>query len=276
MNKDIDQITESLIDIGFSEREARVYIALLSKHYSTAADLQKISGVPQSKIYETIGGLVRQGLCIERKVGRKRTFEIVDPEVTLTPLFSRLQDRLNSALKQKNNIKTLFTLSAATTEPLEYIEVIRGNEIIHKHYCQLVDQAQTELLGFARGPYACDTSNRIDEQDQALINLMRRGGKSRWVFEIKSTDDHWLFENFTMLHEEGVSHRISASLPLKMMIFDRKTVLVAQEDSARAPGELTMSIIKQATIANAFCAMFEYFWSQSVTQDEYLLKREAS
>ena len=70
-----------LTDLGMSEREARVYLALLSKRTGAAADLQKISGVPQSKIYEIIGSLVRRGFCTERKAGRKRTFEVIDPSV---------------------------------------------------------------------------------------------------------------------------------------------------------------------------------------------------
>ena len=60
---------------------------------------------------------------------------------------------------------------------------------------------------------------------------------------------------------------------MKMMIFDRKTVLAAQDDLLNRPGELTMSIIKQATIANAFCAMFEYFWSQSIDPRKFLEKQ---
>ena len=273
MTREFDQITNSLIDIGLSEREARVYLALLNKHYATAADLQKMSGVPQSKIYETIGGLVRRGLCTERKVGRKRTFEIVDPDVTLSPLFKSLQSRLENALGQKKLINNLFSRSSGTTEPLEYIEVIRGNEVIHKHYCQLVDSAESELLGFGRGPYAWDSNEKLDEQKNALTDLIKRGGKSRWVFEVIGTFEHWLQDYFKDIERHDVSVRITDNLPLKMMIFDRRTVLVAQEDQMNHPGELTMSIIKQATIANAFCAMFEYFWSQSVNPRKFLEKQ---
>jgi HTH-type transcriptional regulator, sugar sensing transcriptional regulator len=276
MLKNTNHIIESLLDIGMSEREARVYLALLKKRYAAAADLQRISGVPQSKIYETIGGLVRQGLCIERKVGRKRTFEITDPAVTLENSFGRLEERLNKALKQKMEIINLYQKADSGAEPLEYVEIIRGNDIIHQHYCQLVHNTEFELLGFGRGPYACDTSPKLNEQNQEQWGLIKRGGISRWVFEVSPSDNSWIVPQMSLMQERGQRHRISEHLPLKMMIFDRKTVLVAQEDQLYPTGELTMSIIKHNAVAGAFIALFEYFWSSSLELDSWAAKKAAS
>jgi len=273
MLKNTNNILESLLDIGMSEREARVYLALLKKRYAAAADLQRISGVPQSKIYETIGGLVRQGLCIERKIGRKRTFEITDPAVTLENSFGRLEERLNKALSQKLEIIKLYKNAGNGAEPLEYVEIIRGNDIIHQHYCQLVRITEYELLGFGRGPYACDTSPKLDEQNQEHWGLIKRGGRSRWVFEVAAKEAGWVIPQIKLMQDKGQEHHIAEHLPLKMMIFDRKTVLVAQEDQLYPTGELTMSIIKHNAVADAFIALFEYFWSASMDFKSWLAKR---
>lgn len=248
-----------------SEREARVYLALLKKRYAAAADLQKISGVPQSKIYETIGGLVRQGLCIERKIGRKRTFEITNPSVTLENSFGRLEERLNKAISQKKEIIKLYQKAENGADPLEYVEILRGNDIIHQHYCQLVHSTEFEILGFGRGPYACDTNTKLDEQNTEQLGLLKRGGVSRWVFEVGPGEAEWVLPQILYMQERGQDHHIADNLPLKMMIFDRKTVLVAQEDQLYPTGELTMSIIKHGAVANAFISMFEYFWSASLS-----------
>ncbi len=55
-----------LVDLGLSERQAKVYLALLSQKNTMIADLQRSSGVPQTKVYEIVRQLVEMGLirCI--------------------------------------------------------------------------------------------------------------------------------------------------------------------------------------------------------------------
>ena len=265
-----------LTDIGMSEREARVYLALLNKRYATATELQKLSGVPQSKVYEIIDNLVRQGYCLERKVGRKRTFEIIDPKITLTNSFETLQKKLKESYKQKKKLESLFAQSEQITEPLEYIEILRGNETIHRRYCQLVRETQEELLGFGRGPYACDTEESSTEQDHEEEAVLDRGGVMRWVYELEIPDDTWLFPNLELLQRKGAQIRIAKHLPIKMMIFDRRHLLVAEEEPSIALPELTMSIIKQRTIVNAFIALFEFFWDNSVDLGKWEQKADVA
>jgi len=252
-----------LADIGMSEREARVYLALLNRGCATATDLQKISGVPQSKVYEIIDSLSRQGYCLERKVGRKKTFEVIDPVVTLTGHFEELQERLKKSINLKKELEELYTGCENASDPLEYIEVLHGNEIIHHHYCHLVNNTKEELLGFGRGPYACDTEGKSAQQDEEESGILKRGGIVRWVYEINLPDDEWIFRDLDPLCEKGVQIRVAKSLPIKMMIFDRQSLLVAEEEPLAQRGELTMSIIKQGTIVNAFRALFEFFWDHS-------------
>lgn len=63
MSKDIcSEIIDNLLKIGFSQYEAKVYIASVANPKSTAYELSKLSGVPQSKIYETMKKLLKKGL----------------------------------------------------------------------------------------------------------------------------------------------------------------------------------------------------------------------
>ncbi len=51
-----------LIDMGFSEYEARAYVSLLKRNPSSAYEMGKLSGIPTSKIYEVISRLVEKGM----------------------------------------------------------------------------------------------------------------------------------------------------------------------------------------------------------------------
>lgn len=269
-------LIDCLIDVGLSEREAKVFLALLNKRNATAGELQRLSGIPQSKVYEIIDSLVRQGYFLERKIGRKRTFEMIDPKVTLSAAFKKLQTRLRNSYKQKQRLESLFEHSEQTTEPFEYIEILRGNEVIHQRYCQLVHDTTEELLGFGRGPYACDTSEKSAEQDRAEMGVLERGGVMRWVYELKLPEDSWILTDLENTREKGAEIRVAETLPIKMMIFDRRRLLVAEEDPSLNSSDLVMSIVKQRTIVNAFRALFEFFWGNSIELDEWRKRSEST
>ena len=62
--KDIVQAIESL---GLSAYEAKAYFALLSESPLTGYKLSKVSGVPRSRIYETIEKLTAKGLVLTQE-----------------------------------------------------------------------------------------------------------------------------------------------------------------------------------------------------------------
>ncbi|ACL69421.1 TrmB family transcriptional regulator [Halothermothrix orenii] len=59
-----EEVIKNLVGIGFNQYEAKTYVALLQNPNSTAYELSKNSGVPQSKVYETIKNLVSKGLAV--------------------------------------------------------------------------------------------------------------------------------------------------------------------------------------------------------------------
>lgn len=59
------EILDILKNLGFTEYEAKTYIALLTNAPSTGYAIAKNSGVPRSKIYEVINNLVERGDILE-------------------------------------------------------------------------------------------------------------------------------------------------------------------------------------------------------------------
>ena len=51
-----------LRELGFTEREVKVYISLLELGTSTAGPIAVKSRLPQTKVYETLGKLIDKGL----------------------------------------------------------------------------------------------------------------------------------------------------------------------------------------------------------------------
>ncbi len=70
---DMDAIND-LKALGYAEYEARVYLALLAQPEVTGYEASKHSGVPRSKVYEVLEGLVTKGAALAMELDDRRIF----------------------------------------------------------------------------------------------------------------------------------------------------------------------------------------------------------
>jgi len=270
LNNRNSELIQGLMDLGMSEREAKVFLALLSKSYVTAPTLQKISGVPQSKIYAVIDNLVRHGFCTERKEGRVRTFEAIDPQIILEAPLQNLELRVKNSRKLKEKLHDIFKTASEAKEPFEFVEILHGKESIHHHYCQLIRNAQREILGFARPPFAASTREKLEEQVKESLAFHERNGVARWVYELNIPEHDWIIPGLLEGQKMGGSFRVAEKLPLKMSIFDEKILLITAEESTTQSDDLVMSHIKQSTMVKGYITLFDFFWNQSIDFEEWI------
>ncbi len=97
---DNSRMIMNMIELGMNKWEAKVYLALLTIRIAIAADLQRFSGIPRNKIYETINSLLRKKYCTEKQNGRRGLFEIVDPRVRFKRTIQDFELRLNHAKEE--------------------------------------------------------------------------------------------------------------------------------------------------------------------------------
>ena len=69
-----------LIELGISEKEARIYWALLQKRELTALEIQGIAHVPRTKVYEITHRMILRNMCIEKQIGSKKKYQAVEPK----------------------------------------------------------------------------------------------------------------------------------------------------------------------------------------------------
>jgi sugar-specific transcriptional regulator TrmB len=262
--RDKNPLLQDLIDIGFSEREAKVYLVLLQRKNATLSDLSKSSGVRQNRLGEVANNLVRQGYCKEKRLGARRYFEITPPKTSLLTALRDIEFRLEKGRSLAGRLEKLYLNLDDAQEPLEYVETLFGNDNIHLHFCQLVQRAQREILAFVRPPFACYTPDKVAEQVREYFRFVKRGGICRWVYELSALDSEVRIDTVQKVHDGGIQVRIMENLPLKMFVFDRREVLFAKEELITMSGELLMSSIKHPTIAEAFGSLFDFFWHQGL------------
>ena len=120
---------QELEKVGLTAREIRVYLALLEIGTSSVGNIIKHSGIPGSKIYETLNKLGKRGLVSNILKGKKMSFtasnpknilEFIDSErnkiaETIIPQLERLQtnkkeDRQGTIYEGINGIKAVYEM----------------------------------------------------------------------------------------------------------------------------------------------------------------------
>lgn len=128
---------DKLVALGFSEYEAKAYVALLRKSPVTGYELARLSGVPRSMIYEVLDKLTARGAAITLlKDGVTRYAPV--PATELLDQLDREHEALVTSLRSD--------LSALGSAPdLEYVWNIEGTENIMARAEEMIRQARTQV-----------------------------------------------------------------------------------------------------------------------------------
>lgn len=81
--------------IGFTEYEAKVYIALLADHPATGYQLSKQAGIPRSMVYEALGRLDARGAVLKTEDAKAMLYRPVPPDALLNRLSEEYEDRIS-------------------------------------------------------------------------------------------------------------------------------------------------------------------------------------
>lgn len=90
------ELLDQLTQIGFTEYEGKVYLALLAENPATGYQISKRSGVPRSMVYETLSRLHGRGMVLEAVEGRATLYRPLPPQTFLDEHQSEHQRLVNS------------------------------------------------------------------------------------------------------------------------------------------------------------------------------------
>lgn len=133
----MDLLTD-LIKIGFTEYEAKVYLALLREHPATGYQLSKESGVPRSMVYEALKRLHGRGAALETVEGRSTLYQPLPPNMLLNQHQTDHRRLLHDLGEGLNALYTSTTDNRVWT--------ISGRTAVLTYAAQLIHEAQSELF----------------------------------------------------------------------------------------------------------------------------------
>ena len=127
----------ALNQIGFTEYEAKVYLALLRENPATGYQLSKESGVPRSMVYEALKRLHNRGAALETVEGRATLYSPLPPQVLLNRHQMEHQQLLADL---REGLAELYTATAD-----DRVWTIGGKTAVLAYAAKLIQEAQSDL-----------------------------------------------------------------------------------------------------------------------------------
>jgi HTH-type transcriptional regulator, sugar sensing transcriptional regulator len=112
----VNKLITNLTNLGFSEYEAKAYVALTSANPATAYELAKVSGIPTSKVYEVISRLLDKGLILYYNDKDKNRYIPIKYEEFIESRRNKFENILNdvkhdlSKISKESDISYIWNL----------------------------------------------------------------------------------------------------------------------------------------------------------------------
>jgi HTH-type transcriptional regulator, sugar sensing transcriptional regulator len=150
-------LVEKIKQLGFTDYEARCYLALLERGSMTVSEVAKLAEIPRSNAYEAMERLLAKGMCVSIP-GKTRCYSASNPEILREKSLSQLKAAKEAEIESfEKRQKELMDLKMAEILELdkrrkEILEIkmaeIKEQEIAAR---AKTDDIVSELTSFFKG-----------------------------------------------------------------------------------------------------------------------------
>lgn len=123
-------LQRDLIDLGFKENDAAVYVAVLELGEPGIGEIEKATGLHKQLIYLSAQRLEKEGLMSVHEIRGRRHFSVSNP--------SALEDKARAQLERTEQIVPLLFEKASKKRAAEDVRVYRGIAGVRHYYREVV------------------------------------------------------------------------------------------------------------------------------------------
>lgn len=243
-------IKESLVNFGLKEKEATLYLDLLTRGVSSAQEMADATGIIRQTVYDVSRELIAQGLISVHREGKSKKYRAANPSQllhileqkasTVQDILPSLQELQISQQKQPTvtsyqgfkGLKNLLYLTLESKDPLFWMS---NYEQCHKIFQDHI--------------FFNYTIQRVEKKIPLHI-MIEPSGISEEELVVWKTDSSSFRK--TRLHKD-----VEAILSTYIVFGD--SVIILNMSSAVPQG----IHIQDATIAQSQKAIFEKFWTEA-------------
>lgn len=136
------KLIEIMKELGFSEYESKVYVALVSVGGGTATEIAKISQVPTNRVYQILSDLSTKGYVRAQTSLSSPNYYFAESPKTV---MNKLEEKFVGAITEaRNTLEALYERAKRSTLPI--IWTLRGDKAIYEKIISMIKSAEKELF----------------------------------------------------------------------------------------------------------------------------------
>ena len=256
-----EELAKEFEELGLSPYEARSLLTLLRLGSANSLQLARSSGVPRTSTYQILESLEEKHLVERLPVQGPAVWASPGRDEVIARLDALQEERLRQHRLREARVQQLLAKAFPDEPdaPLPPVHLINGATQVRRRFEQLWAEATTEVLAFSRPPY----SSRSGEVLAPVVDAVARGVRARALYQAIQVSDpaaEGFRQEVAAYVEAGVEARIVDQLPLKLVIFDRQTTLLAitGRNGGAYPANL---VVDDDGFASLHAEVFEATWA---------------
>jgi sugar-specific transcriptional regulator TrmB len=245
-----------LKELGLTEGEIKVYLALLSKGLSTKGIIAREAKVSESKVYEILHRLKDKGLTsfVKKKKGTKEVIHFKATSPVLLKSF--LEKKKLEITREEKILETLLPslLAHMNADKDEYSAVIyEGFKGIRANNAEVLNMIDSDDEWIAMGT----RSSKNEKYNLFWVNWLKqrakKGGPAKILFVDKNT---WYYDQLKKIQKTQVGF-LDSIAPTSVAITKNRVMIFTYDETP------TCLAITNASVAASFKGFFESLWTIS-------------
>jgi len=242
-----------LLDIGLTEGEAKVYMALLEAGTTTTGSIIKKSGISASKVYDILNRLAEKGLVSHIMKAKTKYFRAADPD----RIIDYLDEKEKEISAKKEEMKKLIPQLKAKldTGGKREVEVFEGKKGIENIFWSIISELKRGEEYYVMGAsYSFGDQYIVEFFKKYHAERARRGIKVKIMFNY---DTNFIIDEIKKISEIKLMPQ-EIKTPVQIVVWKNKISIILWQ---KKPIAFT---IDNKEVANSFKIYFDSLWGQNI------------
>lgn len=246
-----------LSDLGLSTDDEAAYLALLSAHQLSQAQLSATLHWSRTRVEKALAALTAKAL-ISTSADHPPRFAAIAPDVAIESLC---QQRIESAKQARQAIPDLmrrFWTAQRDVVDVDFIEIVLSAQEGLQRVDQLQRAARRSVRGIDRPPYA-DNPSVINT---AELDRIPSGVEYRAIYDQSVVEMPERWPDIQASIAAGEQARVLAGIPFKVTLYDDWGATMPVVNQA---GEvMALMIVHKSPLLEGLSALFEAYWERAL------------
>lgn len=249
-----DLLIKNLVEFGFSDKEAKIYIALLELEVATANEIAKTANINRSSTYVVLEALKNKGFVGLSNDKKVQGYVAVSPDIILETLENNIKKQNILRDQIKNIIPDLKGLDKSSKKA-PVVRVFEGKAGLKETYFDIFNTGVKEIR-------ACEDIDRIvkifpdflefdyQQRIKKEIPISAIGSAKKNILELRSKSPEDPFCKHAFIPEDKFK------FPVDVTIYGDRLAFVS-------PTDMTGIIIEHKEIAESLKSIFDLAFEEA-------------